>query len=68
MAAYKAGAPVPGDDEAARLVEVGKAPEGVVVEPDTEEEEESPEPVKEPSPPKTKRRKTQDATPAKEAT
>ena len=65
MAAYKSGQPVPDDTEAARLVEAGKAPEIVgAVEPDTEEEE-TPEPVKEPTPPTKKRRKTQDATPAK---
>ncbi|KIW61245.1 hypothetical protein PV05_01390 [Exophiala xenobiotica] len=78
MAAYKAGQPVPGDEEAARLVEMGKAPDhlpGLDAEAETEEEpavaeedfeEESPEPVKEPSPPKSsKRRKTKDATPSK---
>ncbi|KIV82088.1 hypothetical protein PV11_04222 [Exophiala sideris] len=76
MAAYKAGQPVPSDEEATRLVELGKAPEhvaGVDAEAETEEdpavaeeseEEESPEPVKEPSPPKSnKRRKTKDAEP-----
>ncbi|KAI1619743.1 hypothetical protein EDD37DRAFT_642118 [Exophiala viscosa] len=75
MAAYKAGQPVPSDEEATRLVELGKAPEhvaGVDAEAETEEEpavaeeseEDSPEPVKEPSPPKsTKRRKTKDAEP-----
>jgi len=78
MAAYKAGQPVPGDEEAARLVEMGKAPDhlpGLDAEAETEEEpavaeedseEESPEPVKEPSPPKSsKRRNTKDATPSK---
>ncbi|RMZ85730.1 hypothetical protein DV737_g337, partial [Chaetothyriales sp. CBS 132003] len=44
MAAYKAGHPVPSDEEATNLVEAGKEPE----------------------PPKGKRRKTADATPAKE--
>jgi len=68
MAAYKAGQPVPSDEEAARLVEAGKAPTDEVVadaEADTDEET-SPEPVKEPTPPAktSKRRKTQD-TPAK---
>ncbi|KIW11370.1 hypothetical protein PV08_10670 [Exophiala spinifera] len=78
MAAYKAGQPVPSDEEAARLVELGKAPDhvaGIDAEAETEEEEEvaaveseddSPQPVKEPSPPKSsKRRKTKDATPSK---
>lgn len=76
MAAYKAGQPVPDDTEAARLVEMGKAPEhvpGVDAEAETEEEaavadesdESTPEPVREPSPPKSKRRKTKDATPSK---
>ena len=71
MAAYKAGQPVPGDDEAAKLVEAGKAPDhvaGIDAEAETEDEpaavessdESSPEPVKEPSPPKSKRRKTKD--------
>merc|ERR1712169_38780 len=77
MAAYKAGQPVPGDEEAARLVEMGKAPDhlpGLDAEAETEEEpavaeedseEESPEPVKEPSPPKSsKRRKTRTPLPA----
>ncbi|EXJ89834.1 hypothetical protein A1O3_02901 [Capronia epimyces CBS 606.96] len=75
MAAYKAGQPVPSDEEATRLVDIGKAPEhiGLDAEGETEEEpvaaesspEPSPEPVKEPSPPKSKRRKTKDATPSK---
>ncbi|EXJ95733.1 hypothetical protein A1O1_00857 [Capronia coronata CBS 617.96] len=76
MAAYKAGQPVPSDEEATRLVDMGKAPEhltGVDADGETEEEpvaaetspEPSPEPVKEPSPPKSKRRKTKDATPSK---
>ncbi|KAL6245877.1 hypothetical protein RBB50_007030 [Rhinocladiella similis] len=77
MAAYKAGQPVPSDDEASRLVELGKAPDhiaGLDAEAETEEEEvaaaeseeDSPLPVKEPSPPKSsKRRKTKDATPSK---
>ncbi|KAJ9646882.1 hypothetical protein, variant [Exophiala oligosperma] len=76
MAAYKAGQPVPSDDEASRLVEMGKAPDhiaGMDAEAETEEEEaaaasedDSPVPVKEPSPPKSsKRRKTKDATPSK---
>ncbi|RMZ87355.1 hypothetical protein DV736_g5422, partial [Chaetothyriales sp. CBS 134916] len=54
MAAYKAGHPVPSDDDATKLVEAGKVPDSV------------PGPVKEPEPPKGKRRKTADATPAKE--
>ncbi|KIX00809.1 uncharacterized protein Z518_09874 [Rhinocladiella mackenziei CBS 650.93] len=77
MAAYKAGQPVPSDEEAARLVEMGKAPDhvaGVDAEAETEDEpaapaetsdESSPEPVREPTPPKSKRRKTKDATPSK---
>jgi hypothetical protein len=75
MAAYKAGQPVPGDDEAAHLVEMGKAPDHIPdAEGETEDEpvaveessdEDSPEPVREPSPPKSKRRKTKDATPSK---
>ncbi|EHY58615.1 hypothetical protein HRR83_007335 [Exophiala dermatitidis] len=77
MAAYKAGQPVPSDEEAAAMVEMGKAPghiAGLDAEGETEEEEvaaaetspePSPEPVKEPSPPKSKRRKTKDATPSK---
>lgn len=69
-AAYKAGQPVPSDEEAARLVEAGKAPDmDVEVDAEAESEEDSPEPVKEPTPPAktTKRRKTADNTPAKEA-
>ena len=67
MAAYKAGQPVPSDEEAAKLVEAGKAPD-TVPDADVEEDEDevTPEPVKEPEPPKGKRRKTADATPAKE--
>ena len=67
-AAYKAGQPVPSDEEAQRLVEAGKVPPAIIEEPveaeeeeeedDEEEEESSPEPVKAPSPPKSKRRKT----------
>jgi hypothetical protein len=67
-AAYKAGQPVPSDEEAQRLVEAGKVPAAIIEEPveaeeeeeedDEEEEESSPEPVKAPSPPKSKRRKT----------
>ncbi|KAK5057520.1 hypothetical protein LTR84_011520 [Exophiala bonariae] len=75
MAAYKAGQPVPGDDEAAKLVEAGKAPDHIAIDGEAETEDEpvaaetsdesSPEPVKEPTPPKSKRRKTKDATPSK---
>ncbi|RMD40131.1 hypothetical protein DV735_g5002, partial [Chaetothyriales sp. CBS 134920] len=55
MAAYKAGHPVPTDEEASKLVESGKASELV------------PDPVKEPEPPKSKRRKTADAPPAEKS-
>ncbi|OAP58600.1 hypothetical protein AYL99_07690 [Fonsecaea erecta] len=74
MAAYKAGQPVPDDETAARLVEMGKAPEhvaGLDAEAETEEEpveeeedeEEIPAPAPEPTPPKSKRRKTKEAEP-----
>ncbi|KIW87320.1 uncharacterized protein Z519_11956 [Cladophialophora bantiana CBS 173.52] len=74
MAAYKAGQPVPDDETAARLVEMGKAPEhiaGMDAEAETEEEpveeeeeeEEEEAPAPEPTPPKSKRRKTKDAEP-----
>jgi len=74
MAAYKAGQPVPSEEEATRLVAMGKAPDHIDAEAETEEdahaaeesEEDSPVPAKEPSPPKSsKRRKTKDATPSK---
>lgn len=68
MAAYKAGEPVPSEEEALRLVEAGKIPEHVAaaVADDSEEEaaapaaadDSTPEPVKEPEPPKSKRRKS----------
>lgn len=73
MAAYKAGEPVPSEEDALRLVETGKVPEHVeataeeseeepvqpapVVDEDSSEES-SPEPEREPSPPKSKRRKS----------
>lgn len=72
MAAYKAGEPVPSEEEAVRLVEAGKVPEHVTAAAEESEdepavapapveessEESSPEPEKEPSPPKSKRRKS----------
>jgi len=69
MAAYKAGQPVPSDEQATHLVNIGKAPEhvaGIDAEAETEEEvaaveSDTPEPVKEVAPPKSKRRKTKDA-------
>jgi hypothetical protein len=67
MAAYKAGQPVPSDEEAARLVEAGQAPPADAnIDAAAETEDESPEPVKAPTPPakSSKRRKTTD-TPAK---
>ncbi|EXJ59947.1 hypothetical protein A1O7_04095 [Cladophialophora yegresii CBS 114405] len=80
MAAYKAGQPVPDDETAARLVELGKAPEhvaGVDAEAETEEEEaaeeeeeeeeEAPPPAPEPTP-KSKRRKTKEAEPTPKPT
>jgi len=77
MAAYKAGQPVPDDETAARLVEMGKAPEhvaGVDAEAETEEEEaveeeeeEAPPPAPEPTP-KSKRRKTKEAEPTPKPT
>ncbi|KAJ9611750.1 hypothetical protein H2200_004934 [Cladophialophora chaetospira] len=75
MAAYKAGQPVPDDETAARLVELGKAPEhvaGVDAEAETEEEvveeeEEEAPPPPEPTP-KSKRRKTKEAEPTPKAT
>lgn len=79
MAAYKAGQPVPDDDTAARLVEMGKAPEhvaGIDAEAETEEEEEAAEedeeeeeapPPPEPTP-KSKRRKTKEAEPTPKPT
>lgn len=76
MAAYKAGQPVPSDEEAAALVQAGKAPEHVegIDAQESEEEvaqessvESTPEPIKEPSPPKSKRRKVDKAaTPSKD--
>jgi len=68
-AAYKAGQPVPTDEQAIHLVNIGKAPEqaaGIDAEAETEEdaaaaESDTPVPVKEVAPPKSKRRKTKDA-------
>ena len=73
--AYKAGLPVPSDDEARAELKAKGGAEKVNADAATEEEEEdeepAPEPTKAPSPPKSKRRKSGKAAtppPAKEPT